>query len=363
VKHSRPPPHTADADKFQIEVLDGIDFPHTLTDWLERNLPPPRLILGEWLTTTSKVLVSAPTGLGKTNFVLALAAHAAAGRNFLHWQPHGKFSVVYVDGEMSRRLLTKRLKDAARRVELNPAEVTFYVLSHEDIDRFKPLNTPEGKGFILDFVKKVGGVDLIIFDNVMALTVGDMKDEESWQQTLPLVAELTRQEIGQIWVHHTGHNKERSYGTSTREWRMDTAMLLTEQPRADTDASFSLTFTKARERTPETRRDFEDVTIALLHDQWTYSAAPSKKRKEPSPLGKKFLDALRNAFADAGAEKIKVQAWQAIKIDAWKAECVRLGLIDPEAKPDSARTLLAKYRRELLAANLIACDGALMWPV
>jgi hypothetical protein len=360
VKHSRPPPHTADADKLQIEVLDGIDFPHTLADWLERNLPPPRLILGEWLTTTSKVLVSAPTGLGKTNFVLALAAHAAAGRNFLHWQPHGKFSVVYVDGEMSRRLLTKRLKDAVRRVELNPAEVTFYVLSHEDIDRFKPLNTPEGKGFILDFVKKVGGVDLIIFDNVMALTVGDMKDEESWQQTLPLVAELTRQEIGQIWVHHTGHNKERGYGTSTREWRMDTAMLLTEQPRADTDVSFSLTFTKARERTPETRRDFGEITIALSNDEWTYSGA-SQKRNQPSPKARKFLDALRNAFV--GAEKHHFQAVEAIKIGVWQAECARAGLIDFDAKRDSARTQMRKYRLELITCNLIACNDDLVWEI
>ena len=142
---------------------------------------------------------------------------------------------------------------------------------------------------------------------------------------------------------------------------MDTAMLLTEQPRADTDASFSLTFTKARERTPETRRDFEDVTIALLHDQWTYSAAPSKKSEGPSPVGKKFLDALQNAFSDS--EKIQVQTWKAIKMDAWKAECVRLRLIDPEAKPGSARALFSKYRTELIGANLIACDGDLVWEI
>ena len=38
----------------------------TLAEWLERDLPVADPILGHWLTTTSRVLLTAPTGLGKT---------------------------------------------------------------------------------------------------------------------------------------------------------------------------------------------------------------------------------------------------------------------------------------------------------
>jgi integrase len=94
--------------------------------------------------------------------------------------------------------------------------------SREDIPNFRPLNTPEGQGWTNALIDKVGGVDLIILDNIMSLTVGDMKDPEPWQQTIPWALSLTRRHVGQIWIHHTGHDETRSYGDKSREWQMDT---------------------------------------------------------------------------------------------------------------------------------------------
>ncbi len=37
-----------------------------------------------------------------------------------------------------------------------------------------PLNTPEGQAFIDAIIERIGGVDLVIFDNVMSLIVGDI---------------------------------------------------------------------------------------------------------------------------------------------------------------------------------------------
>jgi hypothetical protein len=53
-----------------------------------------------------------------------------------------------------------------------------------------------------------------------------MKDEEPWQDTLRWARSLTNRAIGQLWVHHTGHDDSRSYGTKTREWQLDTVILL-----------------------------------------------------------------------------------------------------------------------------------------
>ena len=176
-----------------------------LTEWLKRDLPEPDFILGNWLTTTSRVLLSAPTGLGKSMVGMALGMSVAAGNGFLHWPGVRSARVLYIDGEMSRRLLKRRLNDEIARVGKQPGG--FFAFSHEDADNFAPLNTPEGQKFIDGVVGSIGGVDLIVFDNIMSLISGDMKDEESWRQMLPWVRSLTRKNIGQIWIHHTGHDR------------------------------------------------------------------------------------------------------------------------------------------------------------
>jgi hypothetical protein len=331
--------------------------PLTLSEWRERDLPEPDFLMGDWLTTSSRVLLTAATGLGKSNLGIALGMRAAGGGDFLHWKGRRKARVLYIDGEMSRRLLKRRVLDEAERLGISPS--TFFALSHEDIPNFKPLNTPEGQALINALIKKLGGVDLAIFDNIMSLTVGDMKDPAPWQQTIPWALALTRDLVGQIWIHHAGHDETRSYGDKTREWQMDTVAHLDAVERGDTDVSFKLTFKKARERTPATRFDFQDVKIALVNDRWKYELTDTRRPGKVSPQTGKALDALTNVLA--GDQAVTVSAnRRAAHRDQWQAECALLGLIDPD-KPHSARTLFNKFRRELVAANRIACEGDFSW--
>lgn len=122
----------------------------------------------------------------------------------------------------------------------------------------------------------------MIFDNIMSLVAGDQKDEEGWRQTLPWTLSLTKRSIGQIWIHHTGHDTSRSYGTKTREWQMENSVILEQVERPETDVSFTWRFGKARERTPETRADFEDVTVALVDDRWISDTVSSQAKLEPN---------------------------------------------------------------------------------
>ena len=329
----------------------------SIDNWLRRDLPDPDLLMGSWLSTTSRALLVATTGLGKTNFGISLGMAIAAGKDFLHWQGHREARVLYIDGEMSRRLLKLRIADGVERLGLRPSG--FYALSHEDIEGFSPLNSAAGQVCIERVIAGIGGVDLLLLDSVMCLISGDMKDELSWQQTLPWARSLTRRSIGQIWIHHTGHDDTRSYGTKTREWQLDTVMHLQPLERPDTDVSFSLEFRKARERTPSTRTDFQDAKVALVHNCWECDLAETERTGHASPLGLKFLDALKNALAGDAATKCNGR--RASSDEAWKAEAVTLGLLDPKAKPDSARTLFNKYRRELIGANMVACQGNLTW--
>ena len=189
------------------------------------------------------MLFPAPTGIGKSMFWVALGMAASAGLPFLRWKAWRPCTVLYVDGEMSRRLTKERLGDEAKRLGVAPAG--FHVLSHEDVENFAPLNTIEGRNIIEAMIARIGRVDFIIFDNIMSLVGGDMKEEESWRQTLPWQHSLTKRRIGQAWLHHTGHDETKSYGTKTREWQMDTILFLEKVERPDTDVSFKLEFRKA----------------------------------------------------------------------------------------------------------------------
>src|SRR4029077_1036537 len=128
--------------------------------------------------------------------------------------------------------------DEVKRSGLRPQGL--YTLSHDDVENFQPLNTEAGRNTIEAIIAQIGRVDLVIFDNIMSLIGGDMKEEESWRQTIPWQHSLTKRNIGQLWTHHTGHDETRSYGTKTREWQMDTFIFLERVEREDTDVSFKV---------------------------------------------------------------------------------------------------------------------------
>jgi len=288
---------------------------------------------------------------------MGLGIWAAAGAGFLHWPSVRPARVLFIDGEMSRRLLQQRLIDEANRLGLTPEG--FHILSHEDVENFRPLNTPEGQAFIEDIIKRIDGLDLILFDNVMSLLAGNMKDTEQWAETMPWVRSLTQRCIGQIWMHHTNEDNQ-TYGDKTREWQMDTVILGEEVKRPDTDLSFQLRFQKARERTPANREAFFDTKVALVNDKW--ETAPAEQRvkvKPPSPQAMKFFDALVNATI--GNEANKMFGCPAASLKSWQAECFKIGLLDKDNKPQNTYSLFSKNKLELITANWIAANDTMAW--
>jgi hypothetical protein len=340
--------------------------PLTVKEWKDRDLPPPDYLLGWWITTTNRGLLIAPTGLGKTNFAMQKGYNISLGKDFLHWRGCGRpRRVLYIDGEMSRRLLRDRVLDCEHRA--GETSETFFTLSHEDVieQGFGPLNTPQGQAFLNRFIAEIGGVDLIEFDSIMCLMVGEMKEEDPWGKALPWIRSLTTRNIGQLWVHHTGHDAAKGYGTKTREWQMDWVAHLAKFDHPETDVSFTLEFMKARERAPQTRAEFAPANIALINNNWISDRVSAAKAKASpiSETGQRFLDALNNVLACDGDEIRIIQGQRAASTKAWQAECTNLGLIDTKAKPDSARSMFSKYRTQLVSKYRVGCDGDWSWPV
>ena len=90
----------------------------SIAAWNARDIPVAIKLAGP-INADSKVYVIAATGVGKTMFGMALAAHIAAGKDFLAWKIPEPKRVLYIDGEMSPRLIQQRI--AAATQQLGPA--------------------------------------------------------------------------------------------------------------------------------------------------------------------------------------------------------------------------------------------------
>lgn len=281
----------------------AVDLPARLllstADWLAREIPEPDYLMGQVVSTTSRAILVAPTGLGKTNFAMAMAIAASNGQDFLHWKCPRPSRCLYIDGEMSKRLLKQRIVDAVRRAGRIPGELFF--LSRDEMENMNPLDTIEGQAFVDEAIRRIGGADFLVADNIQSLISGDMKEEEGWANTLPWVKSLTRRGIGQLWIHHTGHDETKAYGTSTRQWQMDTVILLKRAERPDADIAFDMSFKKARERTPENRADFHDATVTLANDLWSVQLSPEMKpERRLSGTARHALDILNDVLSREG---------------------------------------------------------------
>jgi hypothetical protein len=333
----------------------------TASYWLNRDdLAEPDRLLGDLLSTTSRVMLIGPTGIGKTSFGVAVAFAAAAGKAFLHWCGRRPARLLYIDGEMSARLARERLRRENLRWGAVPE--TLWIINRDDFPNLPPLNTEDGQKFVEWLIEQIGDIDVVVFDNMQALLVGSLKDDDTWAPMIDWTKRLTARKIGQLWLHHTGHDTSRGYGDKSREWQFDTVGILKEVPNSGWLLAFQLEFTKARERSPENRADFDPASIWLDDDNiWRSSAKLSKPRKPPSPQGRKFFDALTDAVAKSGVRRPESAHRPSVTKREWKAECCRLGLVDTEKTEKQQATVVSKYRLELLALDWIACNGDFVW--
>lgn len=259
----------------------------SVEQWSTLYIQPSVTLLGELLTTTARIFLVGKTGLGKSLLLYGMGAGMASGAGFLHWRSSRPARVLIVDGEMPSELIKTRVMEAVSRAgsTIKPGNLTIFARDSEEqfakmfphIGMFEPLNTPQGLQWLQRLIKALGGVDVILFDNVMSLISGDQKDEISWTGTLPLVQWLTSQQIGQVWADHTGHNTDRQYGSSTKAWRFDAVAVLTAvdavTPINGGAVAFKLDFSKARRRTPQNYRDFETRVIRLVDGVWSSESA------------------------------------------------------------------------------------------
>ncbi len=334
------------------------NIPLDLRSWAYRKVPPRQNLLGKVFTTTTRSMVSAETGIGKTHLGVAIGFSMGSGKAFCHWSAGGVARVLIVDGEMSRDLLKERLADAERRLGERPC--TVFVLCKEDADNMPPLDTEEGQAWLDGLIEYIGGIDFLILDNVMALTIGNMKEEDDWKPVIPWMKTLTKRRIGVLWINHTGLDKTRGYGTNTREWQMDTVMVAEKVDDPDADIAMRLSFTKSRQGKPEDKADFADVVLRLKDDTWTSDAAvPARKQKQEDYA----LDLLRRAIAEAGEMVPGLPASvRGVSTELWKRYCETYNLSVSD-EPSSRGRAFDRARKKFLDRKIIKSKLGKVWVI
>jgi hypothetical protein len=335
-----------------------------LSSWLTRALPERDYLLGNVLCTKSRCLMFGDTGIGKTLFGFEIAAAVAAGSPFLNWQGREKpRRVMYFDGEMPGETVKERMQLLAERYS---PDLELWVFSRDVLKDgdMPPLNTPEGEKWLLreiDLIKP----HLIVFDAVMSLLSGPMSEEESWAPMKPIVRQISSRRIGQIWMHHTGHDASRSFGTKTREWEMDTVIRLTREEDSD---ALLLEFTKARLRKPETKEQFETKTISLGPDGWTWSGGAAGKRTKRSPHEQ--LKAMILTFYDQLADDVEPSSGfdgapvRKVRTDDLRDKLKTRGFLDAKdtgGLTENSRKQFSRAKTDLLTAQTLVENGGLIW--
>jgi hypothetical protein len=257
---------------------------------------------------------------------------------------------------MSSGLVKERLADAARRIGQSPK--TLFVLCREDVENMPPLDTEEGQRWLDGLIEALGGIDFLNLDNVMALTIGDLKDEEAWKPVIPWMRSLTKRRIGVLWINHTGHDATRSYGTKTREWQLDTVMIAEKVDDPDADIAMRLTFPKARERRPETRDDYEPVVLRLKDDAWTSEGAVPKRKQTQDSYA---LNLLQQAITEAGEQVPGLPAEvRGVNTDLSKKYCETYNLCSSD-NPSSCEKAFDRARNRLLDKKVIKSKLRKVW--
>ena len=345
--------------------------PLLLSSWLTRKLPPRDFLLGQLLCTTSRWLINGETGVGKTLVGMDVGAAIAAGQHFLNWEGRGKPArVMYIDGELPSETFKERMELIASHYG---PDLAFWGYCRDDIvlrggEDIPPLNLPEGEAWLLKEIEDVKP-DLIIFDSIMCLLTGEMGKEESWAPVKLLVKKISSKRVAQVWMHHTGHDATKGFGTKTREWEMDTVIMLSKADPEKDDGAIKLEFTKARLRTPANFQQFAAQVIQCTETGWVSENAPKGKAGKPPSeveiLRRECLKAYdRLADRVAPSPGLDSKPVRKVSVDNLRDELKSRGFLEAKETgglTTTSRTRFHKAKTELISVNKFVELDELIW--
>ena len=158
-----------------------------------------------------------PTKVGKSLFVLELAASVATGRDFLG-QPTIKSRVLYIDREnLPYRDVLERLKKMGFGAD--ELEGNLLYLSYPSMDDF---DTQSGAKTILNWVD-IHNIDFVIVDTISRFISGKENENDTWREVYKLTGqELKKRGTTFLRIDHSGKDLSKgARGGSAKEQDAD----------------------------------------------------------------------------------------------------------------------------------------------
>jgi putative DNA primase/helicase len=167
------------------------------------------------MPTQGIAFVYAATGVGKTLFTLNLAYAIAAGGNFLKYSCPKRRRVLYIDGEMSYQQMHSRLVEISKCQGQMFDENYFQLLTPDKSpNQIMPKIDDPLSQELYNKIIEMNNIEVIVIDNLSALSSFDEKDISKWKPIQDWVLSLRAKGKSVIIVHHAGKDKNGYRGTS-----------------------------------------------------------------------------------------------------------------------------------------------------
>ncbi len=182
---------------------------------LKKDIKPPVDLFGGIIHNNTATMIHGATGVGKTQFVVALAVSVACGGSFAGWAASEPKRVLYVDGEMTEygfRSIFEHMENSVTGIDRGALHDNFVLVSQDNLETPLPrIDDPVANRQYITYVE--AGFDLVVFDNVRVLTqMNDENSSESWGHVNTFLTEL-RKHCAVIVVHHD--NRRGAYSGSS----------------------------------------------------------------------------------------------------------------------------------------------------
>ena len=223
----------------------------SIADFLIKEVPPRKVQCG-FVFEDSINFIYAWRGVGKTWFSLSLAYAMATNTPFLKWQSSEKFSVLYLDGEMSESGMHQRLWQicdmSGGAIPEQMHLMGMYTVGNTLMPK---ISSPEGRAEISEAIERTGA-KIIVVDNLSSLTRGDENDAESFEPVQDWCLEHRAAGRSIVLIHHAAKGGQQR-GTSKKEDALDMTIQLSEvsleesEDRMGKKALMKIKFEKTRE--------------------------------------------------------------------------------------------------------------------
>lgn len=203
-----------------LELIDFASFEDT-DDTIVTGLVHP----GRWTA------VAAPAKTGKSDLLVNVAVHLAAGIDPFDRTPVAPCTVLYLDAEMGRHDLRARIIETTS----TPPEQLDRLHATDLVPR---LNTPDGALKLLTAVHRLG-VNVVIIDGINGTVDGPENDDTTWRPLYDLVIHrLKASGIAVLTADNVGHDPtaKRPRGSSVKLDKPDAVVIVN---RTDSGLKFA----------------------------------------------------------------------------------------------------------------------------